>query len=260
MSSPLAGAEMITFFAPASMCARASSALVNRPVDSTTTSTPRSRHGSFAGSRSARILICFSPARIVSPATDTSSGSVPSRVSYFSRCAIVAMSPRSLAATTSMSPSGMRPAMPMASALTARQKFRPIRPNPLIPTRMVTALFSSSITSRLPGRAGPPATVTCRYPAAAGSPLFSGCVSKAALRPLPPGSGQLGRVQQAGGPMALGGVDLVDLAHGQPVAGPGEDLDRLAGGQLALPGDAQVGAGPPGAGEPAGEARIAHAD
>src|SRR5688572_27244354 len=36
MSSFLAGAEMITFFAPAAMCALAFSASVKRPVDSTT--------------------------------------------------------------------------------------------------------------------------------------------------------------------------------------------------------------------------------
>ena len=36
MSSPLAGAEMMTFFAPASMCALALSASVKRPVDSIT--------------------------------------------------------------------------------------------------------------------------------------------------------------------------------------------------------------------------------
>src|SRR5690625_3431956 len=37
MSSPLAGAEMTTFLAPASMCFLASSALVKMPVDSMTT-------------------------------------------------------------------------------------------------------------------------------------------------------------------------------------------------------------------------------
>ena len=49
-SGPLAGAVMITFFAPAARCFAASSRLVNRPVDSKTTSTPRSFHGSCAGS------------------------------------------------------------------------------------------------------------------------------------------------------------------------------------------------------------------
>ena len=52
-SGPVAGAEMITFLAPASRCLAALSRSVNRPVDSITTSTPRSPQGSFAGSRSA---------------------------------------------------------------------------------------------------------------------------------------------------------------------------------------------------------------
>jgi hypothetical protein len=53
MSSSLAGAEMMTFLAPpASTCLRASAALVKNPVDSMTTSTPRSPHGRAAGSRS----------------------------------------------------------------------------------------------------------------------------------------------------------------------------------------------------------------
>src|SRR5579875_3933369 len=152
MSSPLAGAEMITFFAPASRCARAVGPAVNRPVDSITTSTPRSRHGSRAGSRSARIWIFLSPARMTSPDTDTPAGSVPSTVSYFSRCAMVAMSPRSFAATIS------KPRSP-AAALTARQKLRPMRPNPLIPTRMVTApnLLVISSRSEIIGRRPPAA-------------------------------------------------------------------------------------------------------
>ena len=131
MSSSLAGAEMMTFFAPASRCARAAGPVVKWPVDSITMSTPRSRHGSLAGSRSARILIVLSPARMMSPDTDTSSARVPSTVSYLSRCAMVAMLPRSFAATIS------KPRSPSA-ALTARQKLRPMRPKPLIPTRIVT--------------------------------------------------------------------------------------------------------------------------
>jgi hypothetical protein len=55
-SGSVAGAEMTTFFAPASRCLLAASRLVNRPVDSTTTSTPRSFQGSSAGSRTARPL------------------------------------------------------------------------------------------------------------------------------------------------------------------------------------------------------------
>src|SRR5437764_14940285 len=49
MSSPLAGAEMITFLAPAVRWPLAFSASVNRPVDSITYSTPSSFHGRAAG-------------------------------------------------------------------------------------------------------------------------------------------------------------------------------------------------------------------
>ena len=52
MSGPFAGAVMTTFLAPAVTCLAASSRLVKSPVDSKTTSTPRSFHGSCAGSRS----------------------------------------------------------------------------------------------------------------------------------------------------------------------------------------------------------------
>jgi hypothetical protein len=69
MSSPLAGAEMITFLAPACRCASALSASVNRPVDSSTMSTPRSPHGSLAGSFSAKILMA-SPSIVTPPSLD----------------------------------------------------------------------------------------------------------------------------------------------------------------------------------------------
>src|SRR5579864_8183406 len=95
-----------------------------------TMSTPRSPHGNAAGSRSVSQAIFWSPALSTWSSADTSTSSVPSTVSYLSRCAKVLMSPRSLAATTSI-PGTWR-------AWIARQKFRPILPNPLIPTRTVT--------------------------------------------------------------------------------------------------------------------------
>ena len=152
---------MTTLLAPASRCLRASAALVKRPVDSTTTSTPSSRHGSPAGSRSASILIVCDPARMESPSTVTSTSSGPSTVSYFSRCANVATSPRSLAATISM------PAVLAAPACTARQKLRPIRPNPLMPTRTVTAEFSLIVVLLAPATRRPlcPRTEPYRTPA-----------------------------------------------------------------------------------------------
>ena len=50
MSSLEAGAEMMTFLAPACRCFSASDALVKKPVDSMTTSTPRSPQPRWAGS------------------------------------------------------------------------------------------------------------------------------------------------------------------------------------------------------------------
>ncbi len=56
MSSPLAGALMMTFWAPAAMCALAFSAFVKMPVLSSTMSTPRSPHG-----RCRRVLLLEDP-------------------------------------------------------------------------------------------------------------------------------------------------------------------------------------------------------
>ena len=53
----LPGAEMMTFFAPASRCLEAASRVRKNPVDSKTISTPSSPQGSFAGSRSAHTRI-----------------------------------------------------------------------------------------------------------------------------------------------------------------------------------------------------------
>ena len=49
----LSGADRIAFFAPASICLPTSSIERNRPVHSSTTSTPNSPHGNCAGSFSA---------------------------------------------------------------------------------------------------------------------------------------------------------------------------------------------------------------
>merc|ERR1719453_2054973 len=51
VSLSLAGAEMMTFLAPPSMCAMHDSVEVKAPVDSQTYSTPRSDHGISVGSR-----------------------------------------------------------------------------------------------------------------------------------------------------------------------------------------------------------------
>src|SRR3954447_119745 len=131
-SSFFAGAEMSTFLAPPSTCARALAASVKRPVDSMTTSAPRSPHGSAEGSRSSNALMLL-PATVMSFSVyDTSPGSRPRIESYFSRWARLLLSVRSLTPTTSMS-------APDASA--ARKKLRPMRPKPLMPTRTVTGVM-----------------------------------------------------------------------------------------------------------------------
>ena len=128
ISSPFAGAEIITFFAPPSMCFRAALASVNRPVDSSTMSTPRSRHGSRAGSFSASTLISSSSTMIDPLRTPTSPLYVRWTESYLKRCASVFVSVRSFTATKSMSP--------FPCSFAARTTCRPMRPKPLMPTRM----------------------------------------------------------------------------------------------------------------------------
>src|SRR5215203_904950 len=125
-SAPFEGAETATTRAPAVRCAAALSRSVNRPVASSTTSTPSSFHGSSAGSLTLRIRIVFPETLIASPSAVTSSGHTPCTESYCSRCASVAASVTSLAATNSMS------AFRLSAA---RTTSRPMRPNPLMPTR-----------------------------------------------------------------------------------------------------------------------------
>ena len=55
--SPVAGAEITTFLAPASKCNPAFSCEVKKPVHSSTTSTPNSYHGKSAGFLSVVALI-----------------------------------------------------------------------------------------------------------------------------------------------------------------------------------------------------------
>src|SRR5437763_1353199 len=116
---------MTTFFAPAARCFAASSRLVKRPVDSNTTSTPRSFQGSCAGSRTDSTLNSSPSTAIDSPLASTFARRLPSTESYFSRCASVCAFVRSFTATKSM----------FRSPSAARMMFRPMRPNPLMPTR-----------------------------------------------------------------------------------------------------------------------------
>ncbi len=81
----IAGAEIITFFAPAVKCLAASVASLNFPVDSITISTLKSVHGKFKGSFSARTFkLC--PSTIISPSlASTSPSYLPNVESYLNK-------------------------------------------------------------------------------------------------------------------------------------------------------------------------------
>src|SRR5256885_6000263 len=115
---------MTTRLAPPVRCCAAAARSVKRPVDSKTTSTPRSFHGSCAGSRTDSTLNSSPSTLIASCVASTFACRLPSTESYFSRCASVLALVRSLTATKSM----------FLSPSAARMMLRPMRPKPLIPT------------------------------------------------------------------------------------------------------------------------------
>src|SRR5215207_7498170 len=127
---------MMTFLAPASRCLAAASRLVKKPVDSITTSTPRSPHGSAAGSRSASALTSRPSTMSESPVASTLPGKRPYTESYLSRCASVSLSVMSLTAMISTS---------APDSCAARKTLRPMRPKPSIPTRTGMAVKDLSL-------------------------------------------------------------------------------------------------------------------
>src|SRR5438034_541844 len=137
MSGPLAGAVITTFFAPAATCFAAASRFVKSPVDSKTTSTPRSFHGSCAGSFTDSTVNSSPSTEMLSALASTFAFRFPSTESYFKRCASVWALVRSLTATQSM----------FLSPSAARMMLRPMRPNPLIPT--LTAIDVSSFATNV---------------------------------------------------------------------------------------------------------------
>ncbi len=82
-SAPVAGAEMMTRGAPASRWAAALSRSVKNPVDSTTTSTPKSPHGSSLGSRSAVIFSSLPSTSMPASVATTSASRRPITESNF---------------------------------------------------------------------------------------------------------------------------------------------------------------------------------
>src|SRR5918996_3533541 len=126
-SGSLAGAVMMTFLAPAWMCLEAVAVSTNRPVDSTTTSTPSSFQGRLPGALSASTRTSRPLTKIAPSLGATSAGRLPWTESCLSRWASVLASARSFTPTTSMS----------GASSAARKNTRPMRPKPLTPTRML---------------------------------------------------------------------------------------------------------------------------
>ncbi len=97
---------------------------VKRPVDSLTTGAPTDSQGRAAGSFSLKTLITFPSTVMLSAPALILFGRLPRMESYFSRCASVLGSVRSLTATNSR----------FGSLSEVRKTLRPMRPKPLMPT------------------------------------------------------------------------------------------------------------------------------
>ena len=126
-SGSFAGAVMITFLAPACRCFDAVAVSRKMPVDSTTTSTPSSFHGRLAGSFTAVTRVSRPFTKIAPSFAVTSARRPPWTESCFRRWASVLASARSFTPTTSIS----------LSPSAVRKTTRPMRPNPLTPTRIL---------------------------------------------------------------------------------------------------------------------------
>mmetsp|Transcript_7935 Transcript_7935/g.29297 ORF Transcript_7935/g.29297 Transcript_7935/m.29297 type:complete len:225 (-) Transcript_7935:7-681(-) len=148
------GAVITTRFAPASMCFCAPARDVNTPVDSMTTSTPRSPQGMFDGSRSAYVSTTepftmnanahSSPLHSISArsASDVPA-KIPCTVSYLNMYAMYLASTKgSFTATTRR----------FGCFSAARMTNRPMRPKPLIPIVIVGEAPSSSEKALEPPR------------------------------------------------------------------------------------------------------------
>ena len=102
-ASPL-GAEMTTRFAPPARWPAAFSRAVKSPVDSITTSTPLSPHGTSAGSRDSSFFTSLPSTENPLSVAFTSFGSTPPTESCLRRNAIVSASPKGSFTATSSTP------------------------------------------------------------------------------------------------------------------------------------------------------------
>ena len=150
-STSVAGAEMMTRGAPASMWAAAAGPSVKMPVDSITTSTPRSAHGRALGSRSAKTEKVWSPTVMDRSVWLTGHGQGAVGRVVLEEVGVGGGGDQVVDADHLDRVAAASPPRPRPAARAARRKLRPIRPNPLIPTRtaIVRSLVSPSRWLRL---------------------------------------------------------------------------------------------------------------
>mmetsp|Transcript_29355 Transcript_29355/g.54106 ORF Transcript_29355/g.54106 Transcript_29355/m.54106 type:complete len:203 (-) Transcript_29355:67-675(-) len=151
VSASLAGAEMMTFFAPLSMCFKQPSVVVKAPVDSHTYSTPADFHGISVGSRVAERET--GKPLMMRPSSEIST--VPSKrpctVSWLSK---YFMYSGDIGELMCLSTNASR-------SIAIRTTWRPMRPKPFTPSLIGASALVDILTSALdvpntPGRAAGP--------------------------------------------------------------------------------------------------------
>merc|ERR1719387_2911546 len=156
VSASLAGAEIITFLAPPSMCFMQPSVVVKAPVDSHTYSTPVCVHGISAGTRVAE-SVTFAPLmKRASPSTSHVPEKRPCTVSCSRRYFMYSGAIGEL----------MCLRMNDSRSIAMRTTWRPMRPKPLTPSLIGASAFDDIII----GEARPSDWV------ASESILFSSCI------------------------------------------------------------------------------------
>mmetsp|Transcript_110321 Transcript_110321/g.206759 ORF Transcript_110321/g.206759 Transcript_110321/m.206759 type:complete len:212 (+) Transcript_110321:572-1207(+) len=140
VSASLAGAEMMTFFAPLSMCFKQPSVVVKAPVDSHTYSTPADFHGISVGSRVAERET--GKPLIIRPSSEIST--VPSKrpctVSWLSK---YFMYSGDIGELMCLSTNASR-------SIAIRTTWRPMRPKPFTPSLIGASALVDIFTSVWP--------------------------------------------------------------------------------------------------------------
>merc|ERR1719253_1454259 len=143
VSASLAGAEMMTFLAPPSMCFMQPSVEVKAPVDSQTYSTPVSFHGISVGSRVTE-RVTFMPLISRPPSTMSQ---VPGKRPWTVSCSRrYFMYSGDIGELMCLSTKASR-------SIAMRTTWRPMRPKPLTPSLIGTSAFVDMIGAARPSEA-----------------------------------------------------------------------------------------------------------